>query len=215
MTQSLDHIETLIFDFDGTVANTLRLGVKISNGLSTKYHYKKINNANELALYRSLPTQQALKAIGISLIKLPLVAAGFRKKLSLQIKELEPIKGISEVLRSLSKNYKIGIVTSNSKNNTMTFMEQHKLVDHVHYYSTGIGLFKKQANIKYLIKKNSLDPSKTLLIGDETRDIEAAKKCNLPIVSVSWGFHTTDILEEYKPDFMVHHPDELLQLLTR
>ncbi len=209
----LDHIETIIFDFDGTIANTLELGVEISNSISKRYRYKKIRNNTELDFYRNLPTQQALRAIGISILKLPFVAASFRKKLAKKIHLLKPIDGIVEVIKTLSNNYTIGIVTSNSRKNTLDFVNRNGLYDHVDYYSTGIGLFQKYSTIKSLMIKNNIDGSRTLLIGDETRDIEAARKCNLPIASVCWGFHTSSALKKFNPDFILNEPTELIELL--
>lgn len=214
MPDKLKNINTIIFDFDGTVADTLDLGVKISNQLAGKFRYKQIANKEELNFYQNLSTQQALKAIGISLVKLPFVAASFRKELSKEIDQLKPIEGISEVISSLSSNFKLGIVTSNSKHNTIRFLENHNLKQHIQYYSTGIRLFKKFKTINELIIANNIKKENVLLIGDETRDIEAAKKCGLPIVSVGWGFHSKKILSSYNPDYLIESPHELLSLLS-
>ncbi|MEQ8925504.1 MAG: HAD-IA family hydrolase [Fulvivirga sp.] len=213
MPDKLKNIETIIFDFDGTIADTLELGIKVANQLSHRYRYKQISNKEELEFYRNLSTQNAIKAIGISLVKLPFVASAFRKRLSKSIHELQPIPGINEVIKQLSVNYQLGIVTSNSRQNTMAFLNNQGLSDCFTYYSTGTRLFKKYHTIRSLLKSTKLDSAKVLLIGDETRDIEAAKKCGLPIISVAWGFHTEKVLRSYQPDYLIHEPHELITLL--
>lgn len=213
MPKNLKHIKTIIFDFDGTIADTMKLGVEISNSLSERFGYKRIKNDNDLDFYRNQSTQDALKAIGISLFQLPFIARSFRQNLNKKLDELCPIEGISEVLLRLSKDYTLGIVTSNSEKNIDQFLRKHGLTQHFKFRSTGIRLFNKSTSIKSLIRKHAFDKKSVLVIGDETRDIEAARKCELMIVSVSWGFHSFDLLRKHRPDQLVSAPKELLNLL--
>jgi len=213
MSNDLKHIKTIIFDFDGTIADTMKLGVEISNSLSDRFGYKKIRNNRELDFYRNQSTQEALKAIGISLVKLPFVARSFRQNLTKKLDELCPIEGISEVLSRLAQDYTLGIVTSNSEKNINLFLAKYGLDQYFQFRYTGIRLFNKSTSIKSLLKKYAFDKSSVLVIGDETRDIEAARKCQLTIVSVSWGFHTSDLLRKHCPDELVNKPKDLLNLL--
>lgn len=214
MSKDFKHIKTIIFDFDGTIADTMTLGVEISNELSNKFGYKKINNETELDDYRNISTQDALKSIGISLVKLPFVARSFRRSLSQQLHRLQPIDGICTVIKQLSTKYTLGIVTSNSKKNIDTFLTKHGIDSCFEFRSTGIQLFNKCGSIKSMIKKHSIDRNDVIIIGDETRDIEAAKKCKLPIVSVAWGFHSTKLLLKHQPDILIDTPTDLLNLLN-
>lgn len=215
MPDNIKNIENIIFDFDGTIADTLELGIKISNQLAKKYKYKEINSTEQLQLLRNQSTQDALKSIGVSLLKLPFVAASFRKRLTKDIHLLSPIVGIGEVIKELSNQYNLGIVTSNSKINTELFLKSNQLDSYISYYSTGIHLFRKNSIIDSMIKKYNLKRETVLLVGDETRDVEAANKCNLPIISVGWGFHTTSLLSSYNPNYIIDRPEELLKLLNK
>lgn len=215
MTRAIEDIDTLIFDFDGTIADTMELGITISNTLAAKYGYKKIKDQEDLAHYRNQPTQDAIKAIGISLIKLPLIANSFRRRLSKHIHELKPFPGIVEIMPELSRNYKMGIITSNSMRNLEKFLTKFKIQNCFSFHATGISLFKKHTVINNLIKNESLQKKRVLLIGDETREIEAAKASGIAIASVTWGFHTAEILEDKTPDFIIHSPEELYSLLRK
>ena len=77
MSTSISNIDTLIFDFDGTLADTMDLGIKISNTLAKKFGYKEIHSKEDLASYRNKKTEEALQAIGISRLKLPIIANKF------------------------------------------------------------------------------------------------------------------------------------------
>ena len=77
---------------------------------------------------------------------------------------------------------------------------------------TESNLFGKGRALNNLLIKHRLDPEETIYIGDEVRDIEAAKKAGIKIISVSWGFNSAKLLQKAKPDFLINKPKELLQL---
>jgi phosphoglycolate phosphatase len=52
-----------------------------------------------------------------------------------------------------------------------------------------------------------------LYIGDSLVDAETAKAANLPFIACTWGFCTTEQLQTAAPDYMVHHPNEILKLV--
>lgn len=52
-----------------------------------------------------------------------------------------------------------------------------------------------------------------LYIGDSLVDAETAKAANLPFIACTWGFCTTEQLHTAQPDYMVHHPSEILKLV--
>ena len=76
-------------------------------------------------------------------------------------------------------------------------------------------LFGKASVIKKLLQKhNRQREKKVFYVGDETRDIEAAKKCNIISVAVIWGYNSEEILLREKPDFIVKTPRDILNLPT-
>lgn len=50
-------------------------------------------------------------------------------------------------------------------------------------------------------------------IGDEVRDIEAAKKAGILSVGVSWGFQTEVAMKKASPDHLFNKPQELMTLI--
>ena len=51
-----------------------------------------------------------------------------------------------------------------------------------------------------------------LYIGDETRDIEAARNNDLISIAVTWGYNTEQVLQDYSPTYVVHEPNDLLSI---
>jgi phosphoglycolate phosphatase len=53
-----------------------------------------------------------------------------------------------------------------------------------------------------------------LYVGDSEVDIETSRNAGVPIVAVSWGFRDVNFLKTLHPDFLIHHPSELLDILN-
>ena len=58
-----------------------------------------------------------------------------------------------------------------------------------------------------------IDKSKAYYIGDETRDIEAAKKNHIKSIAVTWGYNSETALEKYDPSYIAKTPKDLLTIL--
>jgi len=73
-------------------------------------------------------------------------------------------------------------------------------------------LWGKAQHLKRLLKEHKLPKQEVIMVGDELRDIEAARQCGIKIAAVSWGYNSHEALEEAKPDWLLEHPKELLKL---
>ena len=74
-------------------------------------------------------------------------------------------------------------------------------------------LWGKSHHLKTLLKTHEFDLNKTIYIGDEIRDIEAAHKVGIRIAAVTWGYNSKKALESYHPDFLITEPQQLLNLI--
>jgi len=50
-------------------------------------------------------------------------------------------------------------------------------------------------------------------MGDENRDVEAAKAANISSIAVSWGYQAKSVLSQYHPSFLIESPITLLDVL--
>lgn len=205
-------MKIIIFDFDGTIADTIPVSITILQKLASKYYHKTVDDKLIQELRdKSIP--EICKELDISIIKLPFIARKARRELNKEIACLKPIKGITNLLTQLKKQgHILGIVSSNSKESIMKFLEVNdlKVFDFIH---TNSRIFGKANSLKRLIKKNKWDKKDVIYIGDEVRDIEAARKAGVKIFSVAWGVNTLDKLTSCHPDFIIKSPDELITLL--
>lgn len=181
--------------------------------LADKLHYKKIS-LDRLDELKEMTAQEVLKEAGISLLRLPYIAYHFRKEFKKGVSQLNPISGMRETLFELSKNYRMGILTSNSEDNVNEFLTNHNLLNLFEFVYTERKAFGKSKKLSSLIKKYKYTKNNIIYVGDETRDIEASKDCGIRVISVTWGFNSSRILEKFKPDCMAQQPSDLISLVT-
>lgn len=203
----------LLFDFDGTIANSIEPMYQLLNHYAPKYGFKQVS-PQDFALIRSMPMHKALKHLKLPLYKLlryiPLILKEYRKIVTL----MEPYEGVKQMLDELLRlEIPVALLSSNSAENVHAFLERHGINCFQWVEGTG-GILKKHARIARQLKKHRLDKTRVIYIGDESRDIQAAKKCGIRIICVTWGFHTAEHLSSYDPDYMVDHPRQIIELVS-
>ncbi|WP_317619210.1 HAD-IA family hydrolase [Laspinema olomoucense] len=204
-----------MFDFDGTIADTLDSIVKITNRLAGEFGYKKTTQ-EDVEYLRNMNSMQIIKTSGIPIFKVPFLLQMVKLELNHEIQNLKPIPGIVEALQILNhKEYKLGIVTSNSLENVKGFLERNEMTKLFSFIHAGSTLFGKNKVIKNFLKKEGIPPENVIYIGDETRDIEAAKKAKIKVIAVSWGFNSKTVLSKHNPDIAINNPQDLIEAIAR
>ncbi len=204
----------IIFDFDGTIADTFLIGANILNDLSPKYGYKRLTDA-EIQTMRDYTVQEMFKTMHVPFYKLPFMVSDVKKELNKQIDSFKPIKGMDALINELKKKgYQLGLITSNNKNTVEVFLRKNKL-DLFDYIYTGTTIFGKARVILGFLQKHSFNKEEAVYIGDEIRDIEATKKVGISIIAVTWGFNSRKGLQRFQPEFLIDKPSEILSVLDR
>ena len=205
--------KVIIFDFDGTIADTVDALVSIANSLAVEFNFAPIT-PEEFLLLKNLTSREIFKYSGIPLFKIPFLLKKVKRELKNKIPELKPIEGIPEALLELKENgSRLGIITSNSKGNVKEFLKINNLDNFFEFVHTGVTIFGKTTIINNVLKQKQIKTQEVIYVGDETRDIEASKKAQIKICSVTWGFNSEEALAKEHPDFLIHHPRELVEVV--
>lgn len=208
-------MKTILFDFDGTIADTLSVLIEIANEVMEEMGRQPLS-PQQIEHYRGMTIMQIKDELQIPATKIPSLVAKARKKLFGYRDELQPIPQILDVIQALrDKNVTVGMLTSNSKKNVDYFLHRHKANDLFDFVYTGSSLFGKTRMIKKIIKKYDLDGKKLIYVGDEVRDVTTAKKANVAVASVTWGFNSESILRQHSPDVVITKPKQLLNLVNK
>ena len=204
----------MIFDFDGTIADTFDAGVRILNKLAGEFGFRPLQ-PNDLEKARDMRTHQLVRFLGVPARKMSRIARRGSEELHSCIHEIQPLRGMPEALRELRRlGYSLGVITSNTELNVNIFLRNHglELFDFIRCSSKLLG---KARMIRSVIRKQHVHAVDILFVGDETRDIEACQRAGIRIAAVTWGYNSRRSLVAMKPDFVFDDPQELVALLAR
>ena len=204
--------QTIIFDFDGTLADTFNLFKIIVNKLAPKYKYSSMNDS-QIESMRGLGAKAVLKVLNLSWIKTPFWVFDAKREMSKHIADIKTFDELPNVLKELkNKYYKLGILTSNDLKNVELFLRSNNF-DMFDFIYSAKSLFGKDKALNHLIKKYNLKKEEIVYVGDEVRDIEACKLAGVKVAAVAWGYNNEEALRSAKPDFFIQTPSELLHPL--
>lgn len=203
---------TILFDFDGTLAQTMMLILKVFNRLTDVYGYRHLPE-EKVEEYRHLTIHEFIEAVGIPVWKVPLIAIHARMLMHQDIHEVHPPENLASVLTQIHESglYQMDILTSNRPKNVRKFLSEHEMgwFDEIH--ATRSVLSKKRRVQKY-IRQKGIDPQTLYYIGDTSIDVESARHAGAKSVAVTWGLNTPEALKRVDPDHLVDHPDQLLDI---
>ncbi|HSW99043.1 MAG TPA: HAD-IA family hydrolase [Candidatus Saccharimonadales bacterium] len=203
---------TIIFDFDGTIADTFFIAADVFRKLAKGRHP---TDDKEIEQLRSLPAQDAIKRVGAKWWQLPYIIYYARKQIGRRQEEIKPIEGIPAVLQSLHEaGHRMYIVSSNHTKNINHFLERNGLATYFDGTYGGIGLFAKAKTLRKIAQQHNVRPQDCFYVGDEARDIEASRHIGMPCLSVTWGYNNLKGLQRGKPGTVINTPGELLAYFT-
>lgn len=203
----------VLFDFDGTIANTYPVIVEILNQIAPEYGTKQLS-ITEYQKLRHEHMLGAVRALGVSWYQLPFFLNRVRNELFERLDDVGMFPGMSDVIRELTDSgFSLGIVTANTKKNVDYFLLRQNIAPFFHFTRATSFFFGKTGTIKNICRGFQLNPETTWYIGDEVRDVEAAQACGLRNIAVSWGVNDRSLLTEAGPDLLIDEPIEIVKQL--
>ncbi len=212
--------DTVIFDMDGTLLNTLE-DMKDSMNHVLARHGFPARNLEEIRSF-----------VGNGIARLTELAipngkdnslyeeclAEYREHYSKNMMRRTAVyPGIYELLGKLKDNdYKLAIV-SNKFDSAVKELNGVYFSD---YIKIAIGssdnTARKPAPDTVINAMAELKSSKdkTIYVGDSDVDVNTAKNAGIVSVGVTWGFRDREVLEEHGANYIINNPHELLDVLN-
>ena len=204
---------TVLFDFDGTIADSFSSGLEVYNKLA-KEHDLRVVQQEEVSTLRDLPLAELLSALKVPKLKLPYLVAKGTRLLRKNIASINTFEGISEVIRQIRPQVEnLAILTSNRIENVKDFLLRHQLDAEFDFIESCNKLTGKAKFIRSICENVGCLPEELVYIGDEERDIKAAHQAGCEIIAVLWGFNSYKALHAENPTHLASEPDEILRLL--
>lgn len=204
-----ERIDLVIFDFDGTLADSTAWAIRAVRPLAERFKFKAVTE-DEIAMLRGRNSREIMAYLGLPFWKVPLVAAHGKKMMAAEAHTISLFAGSADLLRGLSAaGLKLAIVSSNSEATIRAILGRDlaELIDH---YGCGAAIFGKAAKFRAVVKAARIAKDRVLCIGDETRDIEAAYEAGLACGAVEWGYATRRALIDHGPTMIFSAMDEII-----
>ncbi|WKY46292.1 HAD hydrolase-like protein [Eubacteriaceae bacterium ES3] len=205
----------VIFDFDGTLADTEEKAFEIYNRLARKYNYSQVT-MEELQHIKNLHIKEILEIVDIPLHHFPKVIKEGQKMLRLESSEIHAFNtDIHDFFIELNKQVEFcGILTSNIKKTVNHFLKKYYLEDEIKFVKCS-ALMSKAEKIRKVMRWSRIKPEEMLYVGDETRDIEACQKVGVDVAAVEWGYNSPSALKQCNPTYMIDDLWNLIEIVKK
>ena len=211
--------DTIIFDFDGTLLDTLKDLMISVNFVLDKYDFP-FRNIDEIRRFVGNGVARLIELAipeGLNNPKYEECLVDFRDHYSVNMQNnTDSYEGINEILEQLSKEgYKIGVASNK-------FDEALKELNKVYfgeYIKVAIGqsekIRKKPAPdiVFKVLEELGSTVDKAIYVGDSEVDVKTAKNSGLICVGVTWGFRDKEVLEREGADYIIDRPKQLLKII--
>jgi phosphoglycolate phosphatase len=202
----------VIFDFDGTLADSGDWFLSMSDQLAQRFSFRRVSS-EEVEMLRGRTSREVIRYLGIPRWKLPGIGRYLHARLAEQTDKIALFDGVEPLLRNLADaGFKIALVTSNSEPNARAILGPAN-VARINWFECGASLFGKAPRYRRVLRRAYVEPYEAIAIGDETRDISAARKAGVTAGAVLWGYAHREALTNAGPDLFFEHPDEVARLL--
>jgi HAD superfamily hydrolase (TIGR01549 family) len=206
--------KTIIFDFDGTLANSVDLIFDLYNEHATEFGYDPVT-WDEIPSLRRMSYAKAMKTKKVKARRLPKILLTLSKEMHSRMDDVRPYAGIVNVLNELQRlGFSIGVLTSNQTPLVSAFFKKHSFPPFDFIVSEKT-IFGKDKALKRIIKRYGLNADQIIYVGDEPRDVTASRKASVQVIGVSWGIAGIEGFEKVAPDTLVHTPAELLAAIKK
>ncbi|MCX6731987.1 MAG: HAD hydrolase-like protein [Candidatus Roizmanbacteria bacterium] len=204
----------IIFDFDGTIADTVPVMLTLVEEMAKDIGYDKKITSEDLEWVRNHTLKEIPKRFGIPWIKIPLLLLKGQDRMNKQMFSIPPCKGILPALKKLKeKGYTLAILSSNRRDSIQEFILKHNLTPFFDFVHSELNIFGKDKALLSLLKQYKMPIEDSIYVGDEMRDIDACNTIKLDCISVTWGLNSKDALRKFGAKYIVDSPEQLVALL--
>lgn len=188
-----------VFDFDGTLADTFPWALSMMDQIMDEFGLGRVS-PEQIDELRGTDPRTLMKRFSIPFWKLPSITSYVCANMARDIGRLPLFPGVGEMLRDLfERGTELALVTSNTYANVNQVLGPENM-SRFHYLECGVNLLGKDKKLKKILHKCDLQPQECIAIGDEIRDIQAAKKAGVVSGAVAWGYNTGEALKKCAPD---------------
>jgi phosphoglycolate phosphatase len=204
-----------ILDLDGTLADSMPWFRGHMNDVADRFGFRRVAEADIEPLRRMGP-REILAHLGVPRWKVPMIARHMRRLKAAHIGEIPLFAGTDAMLRALANGgVRLALVSSDSEANARRQLGKANAALFSDF-ACGASLFGKAAKFRRVLRRARVAAGHAIAIGDEVRDIEAARAAGIACAAVTWGYAAPETLRALRPELVFERIDEIApRLLSR
>jgi phosphoglycolate phosphatase len=202
-----------IFDLDGTLADSFPWFLRTINDVADHFGFRRVRDEDVESL-RHASTREILARLEVPMWKLPAIMRYARRLKAAAAAEIGLFAGTETMLRTLADSgVQLALVTSDSEANAREKLGPAAAL--FSQFDCAAAVFGKPAKFRRVIRRAGAPRESVIAIGDEVRDIEAARSIGIACGVVCWGYAAPAALRALRPDFVFERMDEIAETLCR
>ncbi|MBE7247290.1 MAG: HAD hydrolase-like protein [Actinomycetospora chiangmaiensis] len=214
MNRSITPPRLVVLDFDGTLADSFDWFCSVLNGVADRYRFRRVE-AHEVDDLRLQGARAIVAHLGIPRWKLPFIARHMHALAARDAAQIALFPGVPDMLAEIAAaGVGLAILSSNRADTVRRVLGPGNAAP-IGAYACGASIFGKGRRLRALLARTGVRPAQALCIGDEIRDLDAARALGCPFGAVSWGYTDPRALAAQEPDYLFSEPAEIAREIAR
>jgi phosphoglycolate phosphatase len=165
---------------------------------------------DEVEGLRGMSAREIMARLNVSTWQLPAIVNDMRKRKLAAASEISLFSGIPAMLADLQRlGIKTAIVSSDSEASVRRVLGPATSL--ITRFDCGAAMFGKHWKFRRVARRLGVKPLETICIGDEIRDIEAAKAAGMDAGAVAWGYAIPYALQAAEPTYLFNSIEEMTE----
>ena len=197
-----------IFDLDGTLVDSFPWFLRTINDVADRFGFRRVVH-EDVERLRHASTREILDFLDVPVWKLPAIARYARRLKGEAANEISLFVGTDAMLRRLAANgVQLALVTSDSEVNARQKLGTSAAL--FQHFDCAASVFGKPAKFRRVIRRAGVALDRVIAIGDEVRDIEAARTVGIACGAVCWGYAAPAALRARNPEYLFERFDDII-----
>jgi phosphoglycolate phosphatase len=202
----------IIFDLDGTLADSFPWFLRNVNGFADRFGFRRIAD-DEVESLRHAGSREIIRRLEVPMWKLPVIARHMRRMKAEHLDGIPLFPGAAAMLQNLrDSGFTLALVSSDHEANARRQLGEAAAV--FSYFDCGASLFGKSAKFRRVVRRAGVSSAQAISIGDEVRDIEAARAAGIACGAVMWGYAAPNALRALGPELVFSRIEDIAAQLA-